>query len=55
MDVVSGVNLPICLEAVANQTQKSLNELVPYIQQIAADSVKSFKSLMTAEEEDQLL
>ncbi|MFT8362796.1 MAG: mannose/fructose/sorbose PTS transporter subunit IIA [Sporolactobacillus sp.] len=55
MDVVSGVNLPICLEAVANQTQKSLNELVPYLQQIAADSVKSFKSLMTAEEEDQLL
>lgn len=52
MDVVSGVNLPICIEAVANRTQKSLDQIVPYIQQIAVDSVKSFRSLMTEEEED---
>lgn len=45
-DILTGVNLPIVLEAAANKNQFSLQDLVSYLKEIASQSIKSFKEEM---------
>lgn len=58
-DILTGVNLPIVLEAAANKNQFSLQELVSYLKEIASQSIKSFKEeidrLQVDKDEEDLL
>lgn len=53
--VVAGANLPICLEAVANQQTETVYDFVSRIIQIAPDTIKPLNDLITVSEGDDLL
>ncbi|WP_100488471.1 PTS sugar transporter subunit IIA [Sporolactobacillus pectinivorans] len=55
IEVICGVNLPICLEAVSNQNMKNLTEIVSYIKQIAPETVKSFRDVLNKQDEEGLI
>ncbi|MCQ2010457.1 MAG: PTS sugar transporter subunit IIA [Sporolactobacillus sp.] len=52
IELVSGVNLPLCLEAVSNQTIKSLEEIVAWLKQAAPDTFKVLRDELQAQEEE---
>ena len=52
IEVIAGVNLGICLEAISNKDSKSLKELVDYLKQIAPLTVKSFRDFINDEEDE---
>ncbi|WP_010632402.1 PTS sugar transporter subunit IIA [Sporolactobacillus vineae] len=55
VEVVSGVNLSIILEAVSGQNTSTLAEIVAHIKKIAPDTVKSFRDVLAAQESEESL
>ena len=58
-DILTGVNLPMLLEAATNKSMMQLEELVKYLKETSSDSVKIFKEEIkninqTDQEEDLL-
>lgn len=52
IEVVSGMSLPIVLEAASMLQSHSLAEIVKHVTTVAVDTVKSFKDQQVEEEED---
>lgn len=54
LEVLAGVNLPLCIEAAVNQSTQSLSGIVDYLKGVAPDTIQSFRDQFknTAEEED---
>jgi mannose/fructose/sorbose-specific phosphotransferase system IIA component len=52
VELISGVNLPLCLEAVSNQNIKSLEEIVEWLKQVVPDTVKVLKDVLKEQEEE---
>jgi len=56
VDIVTGVNLPMLLEAAAGKNQ-SLAQLVEYLKEVSKDSIKNFKEevrgIQTDEEDEE--
>lgn len=57
MDVLAGVNLPILLEAITNQSQKDLPEIAAYLKRVSSETIKLFSDILKsqAEEEDEFI
>lgn len=52
IEVLSGMSLPLILEAATNLEHKSVTEVAAELKAIACDVVKSFSDQIIAEEED---
>lgn len=55
IEVISGVNLPLCLEAVSNQQIKSLDEIIDWLRSVAPVTFKVLKDVLTNQEEEEQL
>lgn len=54
VEIVAGMNLALCLEALANRESKSLSEIVEYLKGIGPETIKSFRDITQVDEEDDL-
>lgn len=52
VELISGVSLPLCLEAVSNQNLKTLEEIVAWLKQVVPETVKVFRDVLHAQEEE---
>ncbi|MCO7124329.1 mannose/fructose/sorbose PTS transporter subunit IIA [Sporolactobacillus shoreicorticis] len=52
VELISGVSLPLCLEAVSNQSIKSLEEIVEWLKQVVPDTFKVLKDVLKEQEEE---
>jgi mannose/fructose/sorbose-specific phosphotransferase system IIA component len=53
IDVVAGVNLPLCLEAITSQSL-SLTEMIDHLRSVAPETIKIFSDLQVEFEEEEL-
>lgn len=47
IEVISGVNLSIIIEAISGQNTNTLSDIVAHIKNIAPDTVKSFRDILS--------
>lgn len=52
VELISGVSLPLCLEAVSNQNLKTLDEIVEWLKQVVPDTFKVLKDVLKEQEEE---